>query len=273
MCQPDLYSFVRQPRLRLPWRIVGLVLLAAIVAILSLGIVYLWWTGRERECRRKLRWFSYVPMERICADPDRAFLPCAYFMDGTGKRMHSWRSQIIGPVDYMECNGDYVNYKYDEPWDSPHNAMYQRTSPCSQYYSCPVYAAGSRNASYLCVLGSRLWPIPRIKDGRWNEPWWRSRREGGVLPSHGKAIFLVEVVESDIPWTKPEDMTLSEIASLLREDTSGERFRGRVRNVVVIDADIGREVSASVQAIERGKAFTERAIQILDPARTSKKSR
>ena len=85
-----------------------------------------------------------------------------------------------------------------------------------------------------------------------------------MLPSHGKAILLVEVVESDIPWTKPDDMTLSEIASLLREDPSGERFRRRIRNVVVIDVEEARKPHKSIEA---WLALLERAIEILDPAR------
>ena len=60
--------------------------------------------------------------------------------------------------------------------------------------------------------------------------------DGGVLPSHGQAILLVETVEANIPWTKPDDISLSEIALLLREDPSGDRFRHRVRHVVAVDA-------------------------------------
>ncbi len=271
MCQPESHSAVPQRKPRLSRRVVRLVLLAIIVLmILPSGMVYLWRTGHERDCRGHLKWFSDALMKRVSASRGRAHVPCAHFMDSSGRRMHSWRCERIEALDW-EASNEYTasefQYHYDEPWDSPRNATYQRISRCSEYYSCPVYAAGSRNASYLCVLGSRLWPVPRIRDGQWNVPWSRSGKEGGVLPGHGKAILLVEVVESDIPWTKPEDITLSEISSLLREDPSGERFRRRIRNVVVIDADEAKRVFASVQGTEVGKAFIERAIQILDPAR------
>jgi hypothetical protein len=56
------------------------------------------------------------------------------------------------------------------------------------------------------------------------------------MPRHGKALLLVEVTQSDIPWTRPTDITLGELASLLRDDPSGNRFRRRIRHVVAVDA-------------------------------------
>ena len=57
-----------------------------------------------------------------------------------------------------------------------------------------------------------------------------------MFPNQGKAILFVEVVESDIPWTKPTDISLSELVSLCREDPGGDLFRRRIRYVVTVDA-------------------------------------
>ena len=106
------------------------------------------------------------------------------------------------------------------------------------YYSSLFYDGNdSHNTTYLCVEGGALWPSPKTGGNDWTVPGSPNNlRGGGSLPSRGKAILLAEVVESDIPWTKPEDISLSEIATLLREDPSGDRFRRRIRHVVAIDA-------------------------------------
>jgi hypothetical protein len=88
----------------------------------------------------------------------------------------------------------------------------------------------------LCVVGGKLWPLPRIRDDLWKKPSSCSIREGGIVPSRGRAILLVDVFESDIPWTMPEDINLSELVSLLREDPTGKLFQRRIRHVVVVDA-------------------------------------
>jgi hypothetical protein len=58
-----------------------------------------------------------------------------------------------------------------------------------------------------------------------------------VTASVGKAILFVELVEPNISWTEPTDISLSELASSLRDDPSGDRFRRRIRNVVAVDAE------------------------------------
>jgi hypothetical protein len=116
---------------------------------------------------------------------------------------------------------------------------------------------GSRNATYLCVVGAALWLVPQKRHDDWNLPFSFYRKEGGVLPSHGKALLLVEVVESDIPWTKPEDISLSELASLLREDPSGAQFCRRIRHVVAVDSARTLSILDPNKDIEEIKTLVE----------------
>ena len=98
MCQPESHSAVPQRKPRLSRLVVTLVLLAAIVVTMLLwGMVYLWRTGCERRCRRELKGVLCALIDRVIASGGR--LPCAYVMDSSGRRMHSWRPMIIWRVD------------------------------------------------------------------------------------------------------------------------------------------------------------------------------
>jgi hypothetical protein len=198
------------------------------------GVTYfVWRTNVEKSCRTHLKYFSDGMLGAVIAT---GHLPLAYVMDSNGRRMHSWRSFTYMDVDLHEHSGNPDRYKFNEPWDGPENTRFRNETGYFEYYSCPFCANGSRNATYLCVVGAALWPVPQKRHDDWNLPLSFYRKEGGVLPSRGKAILLVEAVESDIPWTKPEDISLSELASLLREDPGGAQFCRRVRHVVAVDA-------------------------------------
>jgi hypothetical protein len=253
MSQAESHPGVSRRKPRLSWRILGSILLAAVVvAIVVLGMIHLWRTLREQRCRKELTFFSYALMNHHTS---QGHLPPAYLMDSNGRRMHSWRACLILLVDRYEYSGSGYYYKFDEPWDSPYNTWFG--TGYGEYYSCPVYATGSHNASYLCVVGGALWPLPKIRDKDWNQPGSRSRSEGGVLPRRGKAILFVEVVESDIPWTKPEDISLSELVSLLREDPTGDRFRRRIRHVVAVDANASLHILDAARDLQEIRKLVE----------------
>ena len=208
----------------------------------------------KQQCRRELQFFSEALMNYLTS---QGRLPPAYLMDTSGRRMHSWRSVLIPFVDTDEWRGGGHDYKFDEPWDSPANTWFRNETSFHEYYACPVYCEGSRNASYLCVVGGDVWPAPKTRGKDWNvrgSPRWR---EGGVLPSRGKDILLVEVIESDVPWTKPGDISRSEIAGLLREDATGNLFRRRIRNVVVVDAKGILQILDPVRDLEEIRAIID----------------
>ncbi len=234
----------------------GLLCLVLFLAVVFSRFAHIRQLWDEQCCRKELEVFAQELMSFTI--PNKGHLPYAYIVDGSGKRMHSWRSCLIPFVDRREYSGSGHKYRFDEPWDSPANTWFRNATEFCEYYSCPVYAAGSRNASYLCPLGGVLWPVPNAGDRHWNDRSpSRSFQEGGVLPSHGKAILLVEVVKSSIPWTEPEDIAFSEIASLLQKDPSGEQFRRRIRNVVVVDAKKAIEILNPELNLEEIKAIVD----------------
>ena len=124
----------------------------------------------------------------------------------------------------------YRQYKFNEAWDGPNNTRFWQTY--GDYY-CPAYAEPSNITSYVAVAGGSLWPntVRGVSPVSGNALLRR-----GVLPGSGKALLIVELVESDIVWAKPEDITLAELNALLKNDPAGIQFRRRVRHVLAVDA-------------------------------------
>ena len=61
--------------------------------------------------------------------------PPAFIPDKNGKPMHSWRVLIL---PYLERKGLYDQYRFNEPWDSPHKRLWPRRCRASM----PVRARG-----------------------------------------------------------------------------------------------------------------------------------
>ena len=244
-------------RPRLPWSVLRLsVLTVAVVAFVILGGEYCRRASGEQRSRKWLVAFSKALM---ASRTYYGHFPPAYVMDSSGRRMHSWRAFLIPFIDVNEYSGSCRMYKFDEPWDSPANTQFRNESGFHEYYSCSKPASCSRNASYLCAIGGVVWPIPQERRDDWGT--LRCGGEGGGLPSRGKAIFLVEVRESDIPWTEPKDMSLSEIASMLLEDHSSDQFRCAIRNVVTVDATGTPYILDPIRDIDEIKAIVKAEIE------------
>ena len=211
----------------------SLLLLAVAVAIVLLGMERLRRIARDDRCRMHLHRVS-VALALYHGSNDR--LPPPYLTDDNGTPMHSWRSLVMFfLVNEKPYDFGVDEYKFSEPWDSPGNTRFRNGHEFYDYL-CPNHAKGSRDASYLCVVGSALWPLPKKTGAYWNVANRPNPTEGGVFPSHGKAILFVELVESDIPWTKPADINLSELVSLLQNDPSGDQLCRCIRHVVAVDA-------------------------------------
>jgi hypothetical protein len=198
--------------------------------------------------------------------------PPAFIADAQGRPMHSWRVLILPQIDQMAL---YKKYRFDEPWDGPHNILLLDEIP--PIYKCPTHCpparnlAGSRKSFGVLACGSP-WTITRS-----NRPDCTNYAAvlgtdcafRGAIPvlladiADGTSnTFLVgEVTDADIPWTKPEDIDVSkhpQIGDRLgfsSDHTSGAHFLtadGAVRFVSVttpqatIDALFTRNAGDSV---------------------------
>ena len=126
-------------------------------------------------------------------------LPPAYVLGADERRWHSWRVLLLPFLGEEQL---YKEYRFDEPWDGPHNRMLRDRIP--KVYACPVRGA-TGVTTYLAVVGrATVWPeqyTARCKD---------------VLDGTSSTISIIESTESDIDWLEPRDLTYAEAANLDR---------------------------------------------------------
>jgi prepilin-type processing-associated H-X9-DG protein len=122
--------------------------------------------------------------------------PPAYIPDESGRPMHSWRVLIL---PFLEQQALYNMYNFDEPWDSPANAIVTATAiPVFQCPSDP--GSGSASTNYMVITGpgtvfegSQAAPMSEIRDGTSN------------------TLLVVEVSGTNTGWAEPVDLDASNL--------------------------------------------------------------
>lgn len=116
--------------------------------------------------------------------------PPAYVADETGRPLHSWRVLLLPYVGHQDL---YERYRFDEPWNGPHNRRLAKRIPA--VFQCPHAEPHNQLTHYVTVVGDETaWPpestvsIKDITDGR-----------------HG-TVILVESHACDIHWMEPRDL-------------------------------------------------------------------
>jgi hypothetical protein len=121
--------------------------------------------------------------------------PPACLRDKNGKAVHSWRVLVL---PYLEESNLFKRYRFDEPWDGPHNRLLVKEMPV--IYGSP--ASSKREGgitNYVAVVGPGT---------AWSAGG-HSRRPPGT-PSRHDRILMIEYLKSDIKWSEPRDLTVNE---------------------------------------------------------------
>jgi len=117
-------------------------------------------------------------------------LPPAYIADEAGKPMHSWRVLILPYLDEAPL---YKEYRFDEPWDGPHNSTL--LSRCPQVYRCPSSKSGNASTPYLAVSGEHA------AFGLGKSVSFRDFADG-----LSNTILVGEADQPAVPWMQPTDI-------------------------------------------------------------------
>ncbi len=119
--------------------------------------------------------------------------PPAILYGPDGKTPYSWRVAILPFLEQLDL---YKEYKFDEPWDGPNNIKLVERMP--QLYHDPA-ATDARPGvtSYLAPAG----PMTLITAEK------AGVRLASVTDGTSNTIMVVEA-KRDVPWTKPEDITI-----------------------------------------------------------------
>jgi uncharacterized protein DUF1559 len=154
-------------------------------------------SARTVGCRNNLKQIG-IAMHNY--HDEHGCFPPAYIADAGGKPIHSWRVLLL---PYLEQDGLYRKYRFDEPWDGPNNRKLH--AAIVDTYSCPEQRARSSRAaatetSYVVVVGpqtafpgDRCVSLSQIRDG----------------PAY--TLTVVEIKDSGVHWMEPRDLHVTQM--------------------------------------------------------------
>jgi hypothetical protein len=116
-----------------------------------------------------------------------------YGPDGTP--WHSWRVILL---PYLEQQELFERYRFDEPWNGPHNRLLANALGESFVFHCPMDDDTPReNTSYVAVIGeSTMWPPRGVVSF------------DDVTDDNDLTLHVVEVSDSGVLWMAPRDLRL-----------------------------------------------------------------
>ncbi len=158
-------------------------------------------------------------------DRHRRFPP-AWTLGSDGTPWHSWRVWILPELGEQKL---YDAYRFDEPWNGPHNSQLGSQMPAA--FGFP----SESNAKFLGVTGQyTAWPGSS------------SSRIREFQNGTANTIMLVESADSDINWLEPRDIPLEQ-ATKWRKAETGPRLSGRYDRATIVLADgVIRSLSESI---------------------------
>jgi hypothetical protein len=130
------------------------------------------------------------------ADQNSVYPP-AIMRDAQGRPLHSWRVLIL-PHLGKEEEELHKEYRYDEPWDGPHNRELAKRMPAA--YRCPEDpGALDSSTSYLAIVDATTGEFAAYPTGGSNAPPKKPPMT---------AYLVVESADSGINWLEPNDIAL-----------------------------------------------------------------
>lgn len=147
-------------------------------------------SARDSQCRGH---FGQLTMALHTYHDFYGCFPPAFVAGADGKPMHSWRVLILPFLNEPEL---YKKYRFDEPWDGPHNRSLSGQMPAA--FRCPDAPEGALDTNYAVVGGpGTIFPddhknitLTDIPDGT------------------AETILLVEIATGSIPWMEPRDLNI-----------------------------------------------------------------
>jgi len=136
-------------------------------------------------------------------------LPPAYFIDGNGRTLHSWRHTIL---PHIEMTNLYNRIRKGEPWDSPYNKpLTDLPLDWMQCPSNPASSASDNMTNYFAVVGPQTaWP------GK------RGLKLAEIKDDPDQTILLIEAGGKKIAWAEPKDLCFEEAVDLLTQPANPE---------------------------------------------------
>jgi hypothetical protein len=174
-----------------------LVAMALVSAVLAVFVPIIRWRTRQMHARNNLR--NIVIGLHNYHDVFGTFPP-AYVNDASGRPAHSWRVVIHPFVDDDRLK---LPYDFAEPWDGPKNKLLaQRTPAAYKLWHDGSTADGMTN--YVAIVGP---------DAAWAGE--RPINLAHITDGTSNTILVVEISNSNIPWSSPQDLPSEELEAWL----------------------------------------------------------
>lgn len=120
-----------------------------------------------------------------------------------GKAWHSWRVLLLPHLGKDE-EAIYKDYRFDEPWNGPHNRELAELMPAAYGCPCDPAAFDLSQTSYLAVVD------PASGDFAATPTMAEANQPPSAKPAAAPKTryLIVEVCESGVNWLEPRDLVL-----------------------------------------------------------------
>ena len=173
--------------------------LTIITAIIQLGLPAWESAYRNKHTKRSRNQLTAVAKAINAYHVTHGQFPPACVRDDNGRPMHSWRVLILPELGYQDL---YDTYRFDEPWNSPHNRSLLKSVP--DEYWCYMMPAGFGNGitTFVAIVGQEtMWP-----EGR-------NMKSADIHDGVGQTIMIGEVSPHlGIEWLEPRDISFEKAA-------------------------------------------------------------
>ncbi|MBP3956575.1 DUF1559 domain-containing protein [Gemmata sp. G18] len=117
--------------------------------------------------------------------------PPAYTLGPDKKPWHSWRVLIL---PYIEQNGLFESYRFNEPWNGPNNSQLAFRIPKTLVFHDTKLPTTTTN--YLAVVGTNtMWPGTK------------GRKREEIKDDTSQTILIAENNGLGVHWMEPRDLT------------------------------------------------------------------
>jgi prepilin-type processing-associated H-X9-DG protein len=175
--------------------------------------------AERMSCQNQLK---QIMLGLLNYEDKRKSIPPAITLDTGGKSMHSWRVYILTEIEEGPL---FQQYRFDEPWNSPHNSKVTSQRP-EMYHSEHDKQAGPLDTSFVAVLSPRsVWKIGSKSS------------LAAAIDGLDKTVLLIEMKNSGIHWAEPRDLDLADLPATIDKNKLIETLSFHTTGLCVAFAD------------------------------------
>lgn len=138
--------------------------------------------------------------------------------DAEGRPAHSWRVLLLPYLDQAEL---YNQYRFDEPWNGPHNSTLADQVPA--VYRCPSFEKYHRRHNLETTHTRRLTNYVAIVDASAVFRGAETTTLGDIADGSSNTLAIAEARGHAVHWMQPDDVTPDEILADLQTATGDHR--------------------------------------------------